>query len=329
MFPMGPDSVLSRSFLACHCRPNMGSAIIISSWQYATMEELAITLRLLSSNASAFFGVLFCSLLARMLLAPSINQPSVLVLKVFFATLASGYSFDVCQQTMSTEEDMRNKPTRPIPAGLLSIDEAFHRWVVSWILSPLVLIAMGSLRASIYLMCFMAWTYFSYVWPQPGHWMFKNMFSTVSTFFLLRMLDALMVLHAPEAGMNLRLDVLYVLWAFATIHIQDFHDIEGDRETGRMTLPIILKPPTLCLVRRLTGALLIVSAATLALIGYHICDKWITHAFGTLQFMGACATSLRLLRLESQEESKTTYHLFYMPTGILLGMYTSLLNFAT
>lgn len=45
----------------------------------------------------------------------------MLVAKVFFAAFANEYIFDICNQTLSPDEDARSRPECPIPAGLLSV----------------------------------------------------------------------------------------------------------------------------------------------------------------------------------------------------------------
>lgn len=56
-----------------------------------------------------------------MLTAQYIESPAVLVAKVFFGAFANEYIFDICNQTLSPDEDARSRPECPIPAGLLSV----------------------------------------------------------------------------------------------------------------------------------------------------------------------------------------------------------------
>jgi 4-hydroxybenzoate polyprenyltransferase len=232
----------------------------------------------------------------------------------------------MCQQMMSVEEDQQNKPTRPIPAGMLSVQAAVRRCALSWILSPLALIAAVSTRASGWLACSFAWAYFCYVWPRPRHWFFKNLFTAVYQVFFVRVVDSLLILHTPYSGPKVILDVIYAVWILATIHVQDFHDVEGDRKVGRKTLPIALRESTLILVRYGTAQFLILFAVLAAIVGYRNSESRIVLVFATLQLGGAIATGFRLSRSESLEEAERTYKMFYVPAGLILIMYLSLLS---
>jgi 4-hydroxybenzoate polyprenyltransferase len=135
-----------------------------------------------------------------------------------------------------------------------------------------------------------------------------------------------MMLHSPHPGSKLVLDVIYGLWVLATIHIQDFHDVEGDRKVGRKTLPLVLEGSTLVLVRHATAQFLVLFAILAAIFGYRNSESRIILLFAALQLTGAIATSLRLFRTESLNESERTYKLFYVPAGLVLVIYLSLLN---
>jgi 4-hydroxybenzoate polyprenyltransferase len=250
----------------------------------------------------------------------------LLLLRFVLIAIAPAYGFEVCQQPMSVEEDRQNKPKRPIPAGMLSVQAAVRRCALSWILSPLALIAAVSIRASGWLVCCFAWICFCYVWPRPQHWFFKNLFTAVYQIFFVRLVDSLMMLHSPHPGSKLVLDVIYGLWVLATIHIQDFHDVEGDRKVGRKTLPLVLEGSTLVLVRHATAQFLVLFAILAAIFGYRNSESRIVLLFAALQLTGAIATSLRLFRTESLNESERTYKLFYVPAGLVLVIYLSLLN---
>lgn len=290
------------------------------------MREFEIMRRLLSSNLLASMGFQTCVLVSRLILAPTVHGPILLLFRFIFIAIASAYGFEICQQMMSVEEDRQNKPTRPIPAGMLSVQAAVRRCALSWVLSPLALVAACSVRASGWLVCSFAWAYFCYIWPRPRHWFFKNAFTAVYQITFVRLVDSLVVLHTPYPGSKAILDVTYAIWILSTIHIQDFHDIEGDRKVGRQTLPVVLEGSTLVLVRRGTAQFLVLFAILAAIFGYQDGGSWTVLLFAVLQLASAIATSLRLLRSESLKESERTYRLFYVPAGLILVMYLSLLD---
>lgn len=301
-------------------------ATTLAIWRYAAIHELNITRRLLSSNIFASMGFQTCVLVSRLLLVPVVNDRTLLLLRFILIAITSAYGFEMCQQMMSVEEDRQNKPTRPIPAGMLSVQAAVRRCVLSWILSPLALIAAVSVRASGWLVCSFAWAYFCYVWPRPRHWVFKNLFTAVYQMFFVRLVDSLVMLHSPYPGSKVALDFIYALWILATIHIQDFHDVEGDRRVGRKTLPIALEGSTLALLRYATAQFLVLFATLAATFGYCSSESSIVLLFAALQLAGAITTGFRFSRNESLEEAERTYKIFYVPAGLILVIYLSLLN---
>jgi 4-hydroxybenzoate polyprenyltransferase len=144
--------------------------------------------------------------------------------------------------------------------------------------------------------------------------------------FFVRLVDSLVVVHTTYSGSRIVFDLIYATWILATIHIQDFHDVEGDRKIGRKTLPVVLKGSTLEMVRRGTAQFLVLFSTFAAVFGYQNSESRTVLLFAAFQLVGAIATSLRLLRTESLEESERTYKLFYVPAGLVLVTYLSLLN---
>jgi 4-hydroxybenzoate polyprenyltransferase len=297
----------------------------LASWSYVAKRELEITHRLLSSNASASCGNFVAIILPRLLVAPVLHEPLLLLVRFSFAVFSSAYGFDICQQTTSVDEDKVNRPSRPVPSGVISFDGAVRRWYLSWTLAPVVMAAIGSLRLSFDLICTFTWVYFCYVWPRPRDWFFKSLFSAICQVCFLQTSKSLILLHAPRSEASCSLDVTIVLWIMATIHIQDFQDVDGDRKIGRTTLPAILNPPALVLVRRLTTAILWSFATISSVIGIRHSDGWLVPLFAAVQFVGAAATGLRMLRTESLAQAETTYKMFYVPTGLATIAYLSFL----
>lgn len=80
------------------------------------------------------------------------------------------------------------------------------------------------------------------------------------------------------------------------------------------------------MVRRGTAQFLVVFSIIAAIFGYQNSESWTVLLFAALQLAGAIATSLRLLRTESLEKSERTYKLFYVPAGLVLVTYLSLLS---
>jgi 4-hydroxybenzoate polyprenyltransferase len=112
----------------------------------------------------------------------------------------------------------------------------------------------------LHLVLTMAWTFFCYGWPKPPHWFWKNLYTPVALFFLLRILNSLVTQHIHDSEMAAHLDGAFCMWLFVTIHMQDFHDVEGDRAAGRKTLPIVLSVLQLVQLRRFTAVLTVTAA---------------------------------------------------------------------
>jgi 4-hydroxybenzoate polyprenyltransferase len=301
-------------------------------WYSHVLKEVQITRRLLASNASFVFGLYLLGLAPRMVTgAPNIDRPGVLILKVLFAALATEYIFEICNQTLSPEEDARNRPLRPIPAGLLSVKGGYVRWIVVWTLSPLIFIAIGAPAAALHLITTMTWTFLCYAWPKPPHWFWKSLYTPVSLFLLLRILNSLVTQHIPNSQIAASLDSAFCLWLFATIHMQDFHDVEGDRAAGRRTLPIVLSALQIGHLRRFTAALTVVAAMLFVGLGVQRCEGSFDLSIGilaSLQFVGGCATAGRFLVDERAKQGETTYKRFHVPTALVIVVYLSLVNHA-
>lgn len=308
-----------------------GKSINLSLDRWITLihKEFDITCRLLSSNASLGFGLYISGYIPRVLMSLETRDHLHLAIKVFFAALANEYIFDICNQTLSPDEDARNRPSRPLPAGLLSIDGAYRRWALWWLGAPLVSTALGAPLAALHLVNFEAWTLFCYVWPKPGHWFWKNLYTPVALFFSLRCLNGVIAPHAPSVRMHVALDAAFALWLFVTIHVQDFHDIEGDRRSGRRTLPIVLSPLQLIRLRQITAMLMIAAGLLFVALGVWLCrdryDVWIG-TFAALQLVGGVATGIYFLRTQTANEGENTYKLFHIPTALVIIPYLSLVN---
>jgi 4-hydroxybenzoate polyprenyltransferase len=301
-------------------------------WYGSVRKEVEITRRLLASNAPFIFGLYLLGLTPRMITgAQSIDRPVVLIAKVLLAALATEYIFEICNQTLSPEEDASNRPSRPIPAGLLSARGGYIRWLACWILSPLVFVAIGTPTAALHLVATMAWTFFCYVWPKPPHWFWKTLYTPVALFLLLRILNSLVVQHIPDSEMAPLLDGAFCLWLFATIHIQDFHDVEGDRAAGRKTLPIVLSVLQLVQLRRFTAVLTVTAGMMFVALGVQRCEGSFDLSIGVLaylQFVGGCATAGRFLLDETANQGEVTYKRFHVPTALIIIVYLSLVNHA-
>ncbi|KAF7313901.1 UbiA prenyltransferase [Mycena chlorophos] len=116
------------------------------------------------------------------------------------------YNFDIANQIIGVAEDRINKPDRPLASGLVSMQGAYIRWYLTTILHL--------------------------------HWTTKN---------LLFMSTGSLVLLQSAWGIVAPIPIRQTRWAFLlsgvfgiVASIQDMRDVDGDKATGRQTLPIVL-----------------------------------------------------------------------------------------
>nr|POF26058.1 hypothetical protein CFP56_22206 [Quercus suber] len=290
------------------------------------LDEFRITYALIYKNAAASMGLHLAYLLPRLALDAGVTfSPVSLTLEVLGTAFFYAYVFEVANQTMSAEEDKVNRPDRPIPAGLITVEALRLRWIISWTLCP-ALLSMRSPRAAVFLMCWQGWCFQYYVWPKPDSFWMKNLFTGVGILLELRIVDSVLRLHSSRARLAFVYELAIELWASATIHVQDFPDCGGDRIANRKTLPILFDKGQMAgRLRELTAYLLVAwSAAFLLLLSRHPHSTYeVRLLLGFLQLIGSILTASRLLYLRSKTSDVTTYLVFYQGTGLLLMLYLS------
>lgn len=116
---------------------------------------------------------------------------------------------------------------------------------------------------------------------------------------------------------------------FATIYVQDFHDVEGDCAAGRRNLPIILTALQLTHLRRFTAIVIVAAVASLEAPGIKLCEESYDFWLGllaSLQFLGGYATAIHFLLAETAVQGETRFKLFHIPTTLAIIAYLSLLS---
>ncbi|KAJ7200832.1 UbiA prenyltransferase family [Mycena pura] len=141
-------------------------------------------------------------------------------------------------QMSSAKEDGINKPYRPIPAGLISVQ---HTRILRWILVP---ICLG-----------LSW-YYAVLYPGLSlavAFVVYNELGLDSSFYTKNFLNAVGIvswnvgaakitragLVSPGGDQWLAPYISTALIA-TTIHVQDFRDEAGDRQQGRTTFPVVM-----------------------------------------------------------------------------------------
>ena len=148
------------------------------------------------------------------------------------------YSFNLCNQITGIEEDRINKPDRPIPSGLLTMQGAKYRWYITTVMYVLAGIAIGNIWSSLLwvfvtlMLCFGGW---------DKHWFSKNCIAMTLGTVALGWGGWSIVSGNP--WMNQSYAVLTgVLSVYSGLvgNLQDLRDVEGDRKSGRKTMPIVI-----------------------------------------------------------------------------------------
>ncbi|KAG1867040.1 UbiA prenyltransferase family [Suillus tomentosus] len=148
------------------------------------------------------------------------------------------FQFNASNQSYSAHEDILNKPWRPVPSGRISVKDARTlRWalmvfclgisslfgsyvVITSVMATVLIIVNDDLRLS-------------------DHPVFKTLCSTGG--YVIVELASLLILsrECTLNGTSIKALSCSTLVVLLTVHAQDFADVNGDRRSGRRTLPII------------------------------------------------------------------------------------------
>lgn len=296
------------------------------------VDEVQLTIALLRSNWTAHCGNSVACLLTRFFnasLAP--KHLRGLLPGMTIITFAFSYSFDIANQAFSVEEDSINKPDRPIVSGRLDIKGAYVRWFLSWILFPALIYLMVDSSAATILILWELWVLVFYIWPKVDHWIARNVFTALGAVLQLSLLDAFLTEALPDYQVDTSLTCLLFSWLVMTIHVQEFHDMEGDRATGRRTLPLLLGSRGQ-LVLRATTATIIAGTAVANLLRASMYPGRNIHSMpADMIGLAGChlasmmVVAIRLITMRWKEADKVTYKYCYtLATYIMLLFHASI-----
>lgn len=220
---------------------------------------------------------------------------------------------------MSVAEDRLNKPYRPIAAGVLRMPGAYSRWFLSWTLGPLYMYCFHGSWAAIHLAHWQAWVVICHVWLRYQYSLLKNAFVAYASFIVFRPYNAMASTHTPGWNTGPRPDILLSVWITATVHLQDFHDMTGDKAIGRKTLPLMFPSAGCKALRRVTAAFLVVpSLASLAATFLGSCSghfPFLVYA-GFVYFANMAA--FELVTFDSEKGAEELYRGSYHSAAFLL-----------
>ena len=144
------------------------------------------------------------------------------------------YTFDLSNQYVGRAEDKINKPSRPIPSKLVTVEGTLIRWVIISAFYLLTASAFGVLFwACMWLFVQILHNYAKWSW----HWLGKNALMGVGVFVELA---AAWQLVAPLNPTVLGWITTLSIVLFVVVAVQDLRDIPGDHAVGRRTMPIAL-----------------------------------------------------------------------------------------
>jgi 4-hydroxybenzoate polyprenyltransferase len=305
-------------------------ASIIKSTLY---HEYLVTEALLRSNAGTTLGGFLFAILPRLLLPPMPLSSAVgLTLKICILSVCFQYSLDIVNQATGVAEDSINKPYRPIPSGLITIRGAERRWVLAWILFPLLSYLLSGHHVALWALVWQAEVGFCYVWPRPNNPVMRNLFTAVATFIIISLVNESVVEQHPDRNLHVVLRAALAGWACLVIQIQEFHDLEGDRLAGKRTLPLVLGEAKIWLMRHATCWIFFITHALFLLWGL-LLAQWSTWprsicAAGAIQIVLGVAVGLRVVWSDSVEIDKDTYYYWLTLLFWTMMVYTSLLGTA-
>ncbi|KAF8839047.1 hypothetical protein BDN67DRAFT_818519 [Paxillus ammoniavirescens] len=147
--------------------------------------------------------------------------------------------FNVANQIKAPEEDKINKPSRPIPAGRITV---YNATVLRWLLAPLCLgySTLYSAQLAFVSLQMQLFTLWYNELDGDNKWLSKNIL-TALMYGCLELGGTLTAGSDPsQLSQTGRLAAQLSVAVFATtLHCQDFKDADGDRLTGRRTLPMM------------------------------------------------------------------------------------------
>ncbi|KAJ5577415.1 uncharacterized protein N7459_006379 [Penicillium hispanicum] len=168
---------------------------------------------------------------------PLIRQSAFMIFWLWFNLL----SFDLANQRLddSVQEDMINKPWRPIPAKRLGREEARHLLMLVIALTLCFSSLVGGLRETL-IMVMLNWFHNDLKGGDENFW-FRNLLNALA--FMDFITGASLILGGPRAMISPAGHIWTAIMGscvFCTISVQDLGDQAGDEARGRHTAPLIL-----------------------------------------------------------------------------------------
>lgn len=293
--------------------------------------EFLVTHALLCSNGPHVWSGFLLYLLSRLSFA-QVPLESVFRLLATTFVLSTGYlyTFDLINQIMGATEDKTNKPYRPMPSGLITIQGAQLRYMLSCSIYALLSYHLSGVEALKWALFWEAWTLFNYVWPAPNSATLKSIFTGVATFVITAVDNAVIVAEHPELDSRPLLPLCLAVWITLVIHIQEFHDMEGDKKVGKQTLPLIVGKDRIFLLRQATCGLFCILHTAWLLWGLKLTADSAYHragvVFGIMQWVFGVTLGVLVLQARTRTDDKNNYYYGLGLLEALMVVYVALLD---
>ncbi|KAF2002186.1 hypothetical protein P154DRAFT_595168 [Amniculicola lignicola CBS 123094] len=187
-----------------------------------------------STSASASFGGVKLSYFVS---AGSLRSFILSAIWVFLVALS--FSISNQRQPGSIQEDKINKPWRPLPSQRITSPQANLLLLVAIIVGLLFSSIYGGLGP--YLLQLAATYHYNDLGGAQGHHVIRDILNAIG--MVTWLFGSINVAAGPAfrfSNSELATGLILLAALTTTIAIQDFRDLDGDRNCGRATLPIVI-----------------------------------------------------------------------------------------
>ncbi|CAG8606017.1 32489_t:CDS:2, partial [Gigaspora margarita] len=169
--------------------------------------------------------------------------PRLLKIVLYFTTFVMVANWH--NQLNNKEEDLINKPHRPIPSGLITVEGARCRTIIISIIHPIVGYFVGGFASLFGALLWLGWVTLYMKFDIHANALSKNLYTAFGSWIQLATTYHLVV--GTELNINewwdnepsmFNLSIFFLF--LTTIHIQDLGDQDGDTLVNRKTLPLLI-----------------------------------------------------------------------------------------
>lgn len=208
--------------------------------------------------------------------------------------------FNVANQIIDPQEDGKNKSSRPIPAGLISLEDAV---VLRWALIPICLVISACYSSQVFGLSFVLTLFILFYNELKAHehWISKN-FITAVGYACFEIGSTLIAGKDMSRLEPTAISAIFLSLAVftSTLHAQDFKDVDGDRLIGRQTFPIAF--PNLARTSMLVA---------LPLWSICLSRVWGMNTLSTLAFTGyAAMVGIRFMTCKTSQAARVSCKLY-------------------